>query len=55
MEKKIEIENKALVHILIIWSEGLVIKDEVLLDIKNSFNILNISKISWGDNFFLKI
>ena len=40
------------IHIVLIWEKGLHKLDQILYDIKNSFDILEVKKVIWNNKFF---
>lgn len=42
----------SLKHILIIWSDALAFKDEIIGDIRQDFEILNIHRFHWTQKYF---
>lgn len=40
------------IHIVIIWEKGLNKFDHILYDLKNSFQIIDIKRIEWSEDFF---
>ena len=43
-----------MIHLLIIWSNALEKKDEILHDINESFSVLKVIKVHWDKDLFLK-
>jgi len=44
--------SDTLIHVMIVWSEGLSIKDNILLDLENDFKVLNSFEFKWGEEYF---
>ena len=40
------------VHIVLIWEKGLNKFDDILYDLKNSFQIIDVRRVNWSKNFF---
>ena len=40
------------IHIVLIWEKGLVQLDAILFDLKNDFQILEVNKVIWSEQFF---
>lgn len=43
-----------MIHILIIWSNALEKKDEILNDLNKSFSVLRVMKVHWDEELFIK-
>ena len=43
---------KAEIHIVLIWEKGLNKLDHILHDLKDSFDVLDVIKISWNESLF---
>ena len=39
------------IHIVLIWEKGLVQLDAILFDLKNDFQILEVNKVIWSEQF----
>ena len=43
---------KSEIHIVLIWEKGINKLAQILYDLKNSFDILDVTKVAWDNNFF---
>ncbi len=43
---------KSEIHIVLVWEKGLDQIDPILSDLKDNFQILDVSKVNWSDAFF---